>query len=303
MVAPTHNAVQPFIDYLKFEKRYPDNTVIAYQSDLEEFTEFLINSMDMKTPVLTDVSAPIIRSWLVYLKEEKKNSARSINRKISTLKSFFKYHLRRGNLAKTPMSSVTAPKVSKRLPQYVEQQDMGTLLGEVEFPDTWKGHTDKLLLTIFYNTGMRLSELVNLKESQVNASGNMLKILGKGNKERLVPVSPDLIKAIQQYMSRKRKEFEEPDTTYLLVSGKGKKLDPRSVYQSVNTWLKTVTTIDKKSPHVLRHSFATHLMNNGADINAVKELLGHSSLAATQIYTHNTIEKLKDIYKKAHPKA
>lgn len=303
MITPTHNAVQPFIDYLKFEKRYPDNTVIAYQSDLEEFTGFLIKDMDIKEPVLTDVSAPIIRSWLVHLKEEKKNSARSINRKISTLKSFFKYHLRRGNLAKTPMSSVTAPKISKRLPQYVEQQDMGTLLGEVEFPDTWKGYTEKLLLTIFYNTGMRLSELVNLKENQVNTSGNTLKILGKGNKERVVPVSPELIKAIQHYMSRKRKELEGPDTTCLLVSAKGKKLDPRSVYQSVNTWLKTVTTIAKKSPHVLRHSFATHLMNNGADINAVKELLGHSSLAATQIYTHNTIEKLKDIYKKAHPKA
>lgn len=298
-----NNALEAFIDYLKFEKRYPDNTVIAYQSDLDEFTEFLIKSMDIKEPVLTDVSAPIIRSWLVYLKEEKKNSARSINRKISTLKSFFKYHLRRGNLAKTPMSSVTAPKVSKRLPQYVEQQDMGILLGEIVFPDTWKGHTEKLLLTIFYNTGMRLSELVNLKENQVNTSGNTLKILGKGNKERVVPVSPELITAIQHYISRKRKELEEPDTNCLLVSGKGKKLDPRSVYQSVNTWLKTVTTIDKKSPHVLRHSFATHLMNNGADINAVKELLGHSSLAATQIYTHNTIEKLKDIYKKAHPKA
>lgn len=303
MIAPNHHAVQLFIDYLKFEKRYPDNTVQAYQSDLDEFTEFLITYMDMKEPVLTDVSASMVRSWLVHLKEEKKNAARSINRKVSTLKSFFKYHLRRGHLVKTPMSSVTAPKIGKRVPQYVDQQDMTTLLDAVAFPDTWKGHTEKLLLTVFYNTGMRLSELVNLKESQVNAGGHSLKVLGKGNKERIIPVSPELITSLQHYMSRKRSELENPDTTYLLVSEKGKQLVTRSVYQSVNTWLKTVTTIEKKSPHVLRHTFATHLMNNGADINAVKELLGHSSLAATQVYTHNTIEKLKDIHKKAHPKA
>ncbi|WP_315816829.1 tyrosine-type recombinase/integrase [Paraflavitalea speifideaquila] len=201
------------------------------------------------------------------------------------------------------MSSIIAPKVSKRLPQYVEQQDMNVLFNQVEFPDTWKGRTDRLLLAIFYNTGMRLSELVNLKESQVNKAGNTLKVLGKGNKERLVPVSADLIAVIQSYIARKRKELEAPDTTYLLVNNKGRKLYAKSVYLSVKEWLATVTTIDKKSPHILRHTFATHLMNNGADLNAVKELLGHASLAATQIYTHNTIEKLKDVYRKAHPKA
>jgi integrase/recombinase XerC len=303
MMAPTNSAVQSFIDYLKFEKRYAGHTIGAYHDDLESFTEFLAQEMDMINPVLSEISSTLIRSWLVHLKEKKKNSAKSINRKISSLKSFFKYHLRQGNLVKTPMSSIISPKVSKRLPQYVEQQDMNVLFSKVEFPDTWKGQTDRLLLAIFYNTGMRLSELVNLKESQVNKMGNMLKVLGKGNKERLVPVSADLIAAIQTYIARKRKELEEPDTTYLLVNDKGKKLYAKSVYLSVKEWLNTVTTIDKKSPHILRHTFATHLMNNGADLNAVKELLGHASLAATQIYTHNTIEKLKDIYKKAHPKA
>lgn len=302
MIAPTHDAIQPFIEYLKFEKRYSPHTLLAYKDDLVEFTAFLATQFGMKNPALQEISASMVRSWLAQLKEEKK-SAKTINRKISSLKSFFKYHLRRGNLEKTPMSSVTAPKVSKRLPQYVEQQDMNTLFSKVEFPDTWKGHTDKLLLAIFYNTGMRLSELVNLKESQVNTAGNTLKILGKGNKERVVPVSPELVAAIQHYMSQKRTTLEAADTVYLLVNDKGKKLYPKSVYLSVKEWLNTVTTIDKKSPHILRHTFATHLMNNGADLNAVKELLGHASLAATQIYTHNTIDKLKEIYKNAHPKA
>ncbi len=302
MIAPTHSAIQPFIEYLQFEKRYSPHTLLAYKDDLEEFTIYLGKSFDMENPALAEISGSMVRSWLAALKEEKK-SAKTINRKISSLKSFFKYHLRRGNLEKTPMSSVTAPKVSKRLPQYVEQQDMSTLLNKVDFPDSWKGHTDKLLLAVFYHTGMRLSELVNLKESQVNAAGNTLKILGKGNKERLVPIGGELIAALQHYMKQKRAQLEAPDTTYLLVNEKGRKLYAKSVYLSVKEWLNTVTTIDKKSPHVLRHSFATHLMNNGADLNAVKELLGHASLAATQIYTHNTIEKLKDIYKKAHPKA
>lgn len=302
MTKKSNDAVEAFIAYLTFEKRYSPHTLLAYKDDLKEFTIYLAKAFDMENPALSDISASLVRSWLASLKEEKK-SAKTINRKISSLKSFFKYHLRRGNLEKTPMSSVTAPKVSKRLPQYVEQQDMGTLLNKVEFPDTWKGHTDKLLLSVFYHTGMRLSELVNLKESHVNAVGNTLKILGKGNKERLVPVGGELIATLQHYMKQKRAQLEAPDTTYLLVNEKGRKLYAKSVYLSVKEWLNTVTTIDKKSPHVLRHSFATHLMNNGADLNAVKELLGHASLAATQIYTHNTIEKLKDIYKKAHPKA
>ena len=302
MPVSNHSAIQPFIEYLKFEKRYSPHTILAYQDDLEEFTAFLAGEFDMVNPTLPEISASLVRSWLAHLKEEKK-TAKTINRKISSLKSFFKYHLLRGNLDKTPMSSVTAPKISKRLPQYVEQQDMGTLLNQVEFPDTWKGRTEKLLLSIFYQTGMRLAELVNLKEGQVNKGGNTLKILGKGNKERIVPVSPELITSILEYMSRKRAELEGPDTTYLLVNEKGKKLYPKMVYLAVKAWLGEVTTIEKKSPHVLRHTFATHLMNNGADLNAVKELLGHSSLAATQVYTHNTIEKLKDVYKKAHPKA
>jgi integrase/recombinase XerC len=211
--------------------------------------------------------------------------------------------MRTGNLEQTPMSNIISPKVNKRLPVYIEQSDIGILLSDVEFPDTWSGLTDKLVITIFYNTGIRLSELVNMKESQIDFSNRSIKILGKGNKERIIPVSPQMSNEIKKYVANKRDELEQSDKNFLLVNSKGKKLYPKYVYLCVKKYLGAVTTIDKKSPHVLRHTFATHLANSGAELNSVKELLGHSSLAATQVYTHNTIEKLKDAHKKAHPKA
>ncbi|WP_207515105.1 tyrosine-type recombinase/integrase [Longitalea luteola] len=304
MGAPIQNpvTVYNFLNYLKFEKRYAENTILAYEEDLQQFFGYLQQQFNLQQPALGEIAAAFIRSWLASLKENR-NSARTINRKISTLKSFFKYHLRTGQLEQSPMTTIISPKMPKRLPVYVEQKDTDTLFRYVEFPDTWSGKTDRLILSIFYNTGMRLSELINLKESQVNASANTIKVLGKGNKERVIPVSAVLIKEIAGYMAQKSQVLEAPDKIYLLVNEKGRKLYRKYVYQAVNKYLSAVTTIDKKSPHVLRHTFATHLTNNGADLNAVKELLGHSSLAATQIYTHNTIEKLKDIYKKAHPKA
>jgi integrase/recombinase XerC len=294
--------VDDFIEYLKYEKRYSPHTIQAYHDDLEEFTAFLAKEFDLQNIPLAEVTTTIVRSWMASLKEQKR-TAKTINRKISSLKSFFKYHLRQGNLLKTPMSGVITPKISKKLPVYVEQQDMSKLFNEIEFPDTWAGQTDRLLLSIFYHTGMRRAELINLTEAQVNAAGNSLKVLGKGNKERIIPVSPELIASLQTYIRQKSTLPEEADRTCLLVDEKGKKLKAGYVYKAVQQYLGAVTTLDKKSPHVLRHTFATHLMNNGADINAVKELLGHASLAATQIYTHNTIERLTEIYKKAHPKA
>jgi integrase/recombinase XerC len=299
---PNNSAVQSFLDYLKFEKRYSPHTVLAYKDDLEQFTTFLAREYEMINPPLEEISTFLIKSWLAALKADKM-SAKTINRKSSTLKSFFKYHLLQGHLEKTPMSGVLTPKIGKRLPQYVAKEDMDTLFSHVEFPDNWKGMTDRLLLAIFYNTGMRLSELVNLKETQINQAGNTLKVLGKGNKERIIPVSPALIADIQAYLERKRAELGTADSTCLLVNEKGKKLYPKYVYLAVKAYLGEVTTLAKKSPHILRHTFATHLMNNGADLNAVKELLGHSSLASTQVYTHNTIARLKEIYEKAHPKA
>ena len=298
-------AIQPFLDYLKFERRYSGHTIRGYQDDLHHFFDFLASQYGMgevREVKVGTIGPSMIRSWLASLKDAGLHS-RSVNRKISALKSFFKYEIRIGELEQSPMVAISSPKAGKRLPVFVEQQDMKSLLAEIPFPETWEGWTDRLILAIFYHTGMRLSELVNLRERQVDSGQRMIKVLGKGNKERLIPVSPVLVEAISDYCRKKRKELENVDTEYLLVSVKGKKLYPQYLYRAVRKWLSQVTTIDQKSPHVLRHSFATHLMNEGAELNSVKELLGHANLAATQIYTHNTIEKLKDIHKKAHPKA
>ncbi len=250
---------------------------------------------------LASIKAIFVRNWLASLKEAGR-TAKTINRKISSLKSFFKFQLKKGIITASPMTTVVSPKISKRLPQYVEQQQMDTLFNHVEFPDTWEGSTHRLILELLYHTGMRRAELTGLKESQVDAGNSSLKVLGKGNKERIIPVSSSLMSRLQQYMADKRTHFEPVNTVFLLLTGKGTPLHDKYVYSVVKRYLSLVTTIDKKSPHILRHTFATHLTGNGADLNAVKELLGHSSLAATQVYTHNTIARLKDAHKKAHPK-
>lgn len=289
-----------FLDYLKFQKRYSQHTVISYQNDLASFFDFINQTFGDLAP--QDIKAAVVRSWLAALKEQGLES-KSINRKISSLKSFFKYLLRQEAIAVSPMVTIIFPKVNKRLPQFVEKKDVETLFNYVEFPDNWQGKTDRLILKLFYNTGMRQAELVNLKETHLDASKKVIKVLGKGNKERVIPVSQELMDELVAYTAEKRMNFEQAEAGCVFVNVKGKKLYPKYIYATVKTYLSHVTTISKKSPHVLRHTFATHLMNNGADLNAVKELLGHSSLAATQIYTHNTIEKLKDIHKKSHPKA
>lgn len=292
--------IQPFIDYLAYQKRYAHHTLISYENDLCSFFRFL--DKECGTQNLVEIIPVFVRSWLASLKEQGMES-KSINRKISTLKSFFKYQLKQGLLDKSPMSTIVSPKAKKRLPQFVAEADVKTLFNHVEFPDNWEGKTHRLILELFYNTGMRQAELVTLKESQVDKSSHTIKVLGKGNKERILPISRELMAAVVHYREQKRLCLEKADPEVLLVNTKGRKLYPKYVYNTVRTYLSLVTTIDKKSPHVLRHTFATHLLNNGADLNAVKELLGHSSLAATQVYTHNTIEKLKDVYNKAHPKA
>jgi len=287
---------EDFLNYLRFEKRYSRHTLISYKNDLEQFLSFLALSFD--SPSLQDISAAMVRTWLAGLKENNL-TAKSINRKISTLKSFFKFLIREGLIETTPMSIINAPKINKRLPVYVEEKDLQTLFQYVEFPDDWKGRTEKLILQLFYITGIRISELINLKQNQLDVSYNHIKVLGKGNKERIIPVNKEMINALVSYISSKPAGTSEN----IFVNEKGKPLYARQVYNLVQKNLALVTTVKKKSPHVLRHSFATHLTNNGADLNAVKELLGHSSLAATQVYTHNSIEKLREVYKKAHPKA
>lgn len=292
--------VQSFIEYLQFERRYSQHTIISYQTDLEQFFAFLISQYD--SPPVAGITAGFVRSWLAEMRNDE-ITPKSLNRKISSLKSFFKYLMKMGEVKQSPMTTIVAPKVGKRLPSFVAQKDMNTLQQYVEFPDNRKGVTDKLLLDLFYATGMRLSELISLKESQVDVANCQVKVLGKGNKERIIPVSKDLVNELVSYIESKKEITGEIAYPNLFINEKGKPLYPKYVYNVVKSNLTKITTLKKKSPHVLRHTFATHLTNNGADLNAVKELLGHSSLAATQIYTHNTIEKLKDIYKKAHPKA
>ena len=289
-----------FLQYLQYQKRYSRHTIISYQNDLRGFEVFLAGQYGSLT--LDQVKSAFIRSWLASLKEGGITS-KTINRKISSLKSFFKYNIRKEVISASPMSVISSPKSGKKLPQYVDQKDMELLFNHIEFPDSWEGMTERLILQIFYNAGIRQAELLQLQSNHFDAKNSTIKVLGKGNKERIIPVSNQLVQLIRDYIQRKSGEFPALNNGYLLVNGRGNKLYPKYVYNVVRKYLSLVTTIDKKSPHILRHTFATHLTNNGADINAVKDLMGHSSLAATQIYTHNSIEKLKEAFKKAHPKA
>ncbi len=298
-ITEAYPQINTFLDYLKFEKRYSQYTIISYQNDLEQFFGFLMSQFD--APAIEKITGSFVRSWLAELKGDEM-TAKSINRKISSLKSFFKHQMKTGVVTETPMAVIISPKISKRLPSFVEEKDIDTLFEHVTFTDDWKGRTERLVLQLFYSTGMRLSELINLKETQIDPSYQQIKVLGKGNKERILPVEKELMDDLQLYIADKHAEFKL-QVSNIFVNEKGKPLQARSVYGFVKQYLSQVTTIQKKGPHILRHSFATHLMNHGADLNAVKELLGHSSLAATQVYTHNTIEKLKEVFNKAHPKA
>ena len=291
--------IDSFLRYIEYERRYSKHTLESYANDLGQFF-FYLKSEYQKEEVELATHLEI-RSWIVQMMEQK-ISPRSINRKLSTLKSFFKFLMRKGILLKSPLNKVLAPKTSKRLPVFVEKAGIERLLTDIEFPEGFEGARDKMILDLFYNTGMRRSELNNLKETDVDSYNAQIKVLGKGNKERIIPVQPQLRTALKDYIDLKNQSIASP-SVYLFVNPQGKLLNPANIYSIVKKYLNLITTIDKKSPHVLRHTFATHLMNNGADINAVKELLGHASLAATQVYTHNTIDKLKNIYKQAHPKA
>lgn len=285
-----------FIEYLQFEKRFSSHTLLAYSNDLAQFITYLKTTYELDDSV--EVRYTLIRSWIVSLMETE-ISPRSVNRKITTLKTFFKYLLRQGIVKENPMLKIQAPKTSKRLPVYVEKEKMNMLFDNIEFSDDFEGRRDKLILELFYATGMRLSELITLKQSGIDFSSCQLKVLGKRNKERIIPFNEQLKIQIQHYIELKNGMGGD----VLFVTSKGKPMYEKLVYRKVNAYLNQVTTIDKKSPHVLRHTFATHMLNNGADLNAIKELLGHANLSATQVYTHNTVEKLKSVHKQAHPKS
>jgi integrase/recombinase XerC len=294
-----HPVIAGFLDHIKFEKRYSAHTFRAYADDLQTFFQFLKAQFEVDQP--PQISPAMIRSWMASLTLQK-IQPRSINRKVSSLKSFFKYCLIQELIQVNPTKSIQVLKTKKRLPSYVEQDQMDTLLQSTEFPDSFEGRTDYLSISLLYQTGIRVSELVNLKISQIDRSAKQLKVLGKGNKERIIPLNPEMLKRIDDYTAERKILFADNSTVNLLVNTKGLPTNARKLYDVVKKYLSLITTSEKKSPHVLRHSFATHLTGNGAELNAVKELLGHSSLAATQVYTHNSIERLRDIHKKAHPK-
>ena len=290
--------ITDFLNHLQYQTRFSQHTLIAYKNDLSVFFDFLYKEYGEMS--LAEIKAAYIRSWLAALKENGLTS-KSINRKISTLKSFFKFYMAEGSVNKSPLATLISPKMSKKLPVYLDEKATGFLFEKIEFPETFKGYTDHLILSLLYETGMRLSELIGLQEKNIDAFNTQVKVLGKRNKERIIPVSKSLLEEINFYI--KEKETKSIRTDLLFATESGKPLYPKYVYNTVKHYLSLCTTIQKKSPHVLRHTFATQVLNNGAELNDVKELLGHSSLAATQVYTHNTIEKLKEVFAQAHPKA
>lgn len=289
-----------FVKYLQYEKRYSTFTLRSYTSDLEQFFEFCEQSDKDFSPLTTDHK--IIRQWVVYLMENNL-TPRSVNRKITTLKTFYKFLMREGLLEVNPLDRVLSPKTSKKLPVFVEENHINQLIDEIDFSDDFEGVRDKLILELFYVTGIRLSELISIRCLDLDLNNLSIKVLGKRNKERIIPLSRNVKNIVCQYLDSRSETFSNLEGDYLFLTAKGEKMYPKLVYRIVNKYLQLVTTIDKKSPHVLRHTFATHMLNNGADLNAIKELLGHANLSATQVYTHNTFEKLKKIYKQAHPRA
>ena len=294
------NHLVQFTNYLQYEKRASSHTIVSYSTDLEQFFNYAKEAFEVDE--LLQIDSSIIRTWIMTLLEND-ISTRSINRKISTLKSFFNYHLRLGHIQKSPMLQVSSPKIAKRLPEFVSQEDMEHLFSSELFENNFEGCRDQAILELFYATGMRLSELINIKKEDIDFYENSVKVLGKRNKERIIPFTPTAKEALKRYLSMLAEQSASNKNCFIFVTLTGRKLYPKAVYTIVRKYLDMVTTIDKRSPHVIRHTFATHLLNNGADINAIKEILGHANLAATQIYTHNSIEKLKSIHKQSHPRA
>jgi len=290
--------IENFLQFIQIEKRYSVNTLLSYKKDLEQFQVFLHLQYD-DVP-LEQVVFHQVRSWVVYLMQEGVNP-RSINRKLSTLRTFYKFLIRTGVIQQNPMQGLQGPKTSKRNPSFVPESAMEQLLDKLVFPEGFEGVRDRAILETFYFTGIRRAELMGIQEQDINFGMHTLKVLGKRNKERLIPLSPVLEELLKTYIREKSEAGFSSEN--LFVDNKGRPIQARFVYSLVNKYLSAVTTIERKSPHILRHTFATHMLNNGAELNAIKEIMGHASLAATQVYTHNSLEKLKQVHKKAHPRS
>ncbi|MGM0612818.1 MAG: tyrosine-type recombinase/integrase [Bacteroidota bacterium] len=295
--------ITEFLAYIKHERRYSEHTIKAYGRDLHEYADYIQQSYGKIT--LESHTHLIIRSWLSYLLAQGLQ-AKTVSRKMSSLKSFFKYCLQNEYISHNPTSKLKPLKIPQRLPVFVQEKEMQKLFTEADFKDNFFGIRDYTILNLLYNTGMRVSELVKLKVQDINTGNRSLKVLGKRNKERIIPVNDYMMNTLKTYL-QERDQFlldknVHPSENWLFLSSQGKKPYPKLIYSIVKKYLEQVSTIDKKSPHVLRHTFATHLLSHGADLNAIKELLGHANLAATQVYTHSTIDQLKSIYEQAHPK-
>lgn len=290
--------VSTFLQYLKYEKRYSPLTSLAYEKNLRDFFAYLLTTYAIED--IMQIKHLHIRSWLASLKEAKQ-TATTINRKQSVLRSFFKYAQTQNWILTNPISTLRSLRTPERIPIFLKDEETEFLFEELSFGEGFKGFTDRLILELLYQTGMRRAELLALKEQQIEWSLHHVRVIGKGNKERLIPISKHLESQMQAYINEKKRLFENPNTTFFILEN-GQNLYAGYVYRLVKKHLSATTSLKKKSPHVMRHTFATQLLNNGANLQAIKDLLGHSSLASTQIYTHNHISKLKDIHKKNHPR-
>lgn len=289
--------VEAFLDFLRYEKRSSPHTVTSYKTDLDQFCKYLLLQYETENPVTA--TSPMLRSWVVSLMEEELNPT-SINRKIASLRSFYHFLRKKKVISADPTKVLSSLKMRKKLPAFVEEKAMEMLFDHTSFTDDFSGLRDRCLLELLYGTGIRLSELTGLDINDLDLSGRTIRVFGKRSKARIVPISLSLVQLLMQYLALRA---PEEDTKCLILTDTGKAVYPVFVQRTVKKYLSAVTTLSQKSPHVLRHTYATHLLNRGADLNAIKELLGHSNLAATQIYTHNSIEKLKKTHEQAHPKA
>jgi len=290
--------IAKFLDYLSYQKRYSNNTIIAYRNDLNSFADYL--EVFFETNDAGVVSRRMISSFIADLAESG-ISSRSINRKLSSIQSFYGFLLKEGPLEVNPAKSVQRPKTSSHLPSVMRSEQVEQLFEPNRFAANFEGRRDLALLSVFYACGLRRDELINLKVLDIDFHQSQLKVLGKRNKERIIPIAPELIKILRSYIEeRDEVNSSEP---FLFLTGKAQKMYPSLVYEIVKNYLSKVTTMEKRSPHVLRHTFATHLLNEGANLQSIKDLLGHASLATTQIYTHTSLEKLKDVYNQAHPRS
>ena len=290
---------QKFIDYLSLEKKYSQHTVVAYQKDLSDFLQFAKEGYDYKD--IIDVNYAIVRSWIVSLVDQG-IANRSINRKISSLKTYYKFLLKTKQIEVTPLAQHKALKTSKKLQVPFSEKEIQDVLELLQAEEGYEGIRDKLIVELFYSTGMRRAELIGLKVNNISIAQKTIKVLGKRNKERIIPLLSPVVRSLEHFIVERNKLETIGDKDFLLLTNKGDKIYETLVYRIINNYFSKASVKVKRSPHILRHSFATHLLNEGADLNAVKELLGHSSLASTQVYTHNSIGQLKQVYQNAHPR-